>query len=78
MALCAAIQSGYVALQSGTDPAACPGPVLLSSTEYATFQTLSAGFDPYAFGYAFAGGLLMFGIGFGIGMVISQIRKLRI
>lgn len=82
MAVCAQLYTSlgrtYLTLGSG-DPSSC-GLVVLSSTEYQSFLTnLTAfGFDQDLFAQAFMAGLLMFSISFGVGVVIANIRKLRV
>lgn len=39
---------------------------------------IQGGFSPNLFGVGFTGTLTLFAIGFGIGVVVSQLRKLRI
>ncbi|HZX32362.1 MAG TPA: hypothetical protein VFF03_13505 [Rhodocyclaceae bacterium] len=84
MALCTVVvstQSGqFLAPASGVDPSACPGPVVLSASEYTNWQALltAFGFDASLFGLAFGGGLVVFVTGLGIGLAVSQVRKLRI
>lgn len=53
--------------------------VLLSGTEYTGFTGLLSGFgwDVSAFEVAVGGALGMFAVGFGIGLIIQNLRRLR-
>lgn len=82
MAICAAYYTSggrtYI-LEGSGDPSTCAGPVLLSSAEYTNWlaQMAAFGWDAAAFNLAFLGALTLFAIGLGIGLVMSQVRKLR-
>lgn len=82
MAICTAYAASgglnYIVESTG-DASICPGPVLLSSAEYTNWlaQMTAFGWDAAAFNLAFLGALTLFAIGLGIGLVMSQVRKLR-
>lgn len=82
MAICTAIHNAsgvdYVVRSAG-DPSTCPGSVLLSSAEYTNWlaQMSAFGWDVAAFELAAGGALLMFSTGFGIGLIVQLIRRLR-
>lgn len=79
MALCTSVAAGAIVLNSGVDPTACPGPVVLSASEYSSFIAASTafGFDPQIMGIGFGGGVSLFVIGLGVGWAISLTRKLK-
>lgn len=83
MAICTslALVSGVQVLSpTAVDPSVCSGPVVLSSTEYVnwTAQIAAFGWDSGLFEKTWQGGLLIFATGFGVGLLISLVRKFRI
>lgn len=62
-----------------TQPSSCLGGVLLSSTEYTEYLTSlqNFGWDLAAFEVGVGGALLAWATGIGVGLIISQIRKMR-
>lgn len=64
---------------SATAPGSCTGVVVISAGEYNSYEALSLamGWDTPAFELAFGGGLLMFAIGLGIGLIVSAVRRAR-
>lgn len=65
---------------SSESPDSCPGLVVLSAQEYKDmkFSVAAFGFDETLFSMAFAGALVLFAVGLGVGLVISTLRKARI
>jgi len=80
MAICSLIDSsGFVKL-SGGDPTSCVGPVLLSSLEYQGYlgSLSNFGWDEASFDLAFGGALLLFVIGYGVGLIVNIVRRTRL
>ncbi len=79
MALCYLVQAGGTLVSSSVDPSQCSGFVALSAAEYTAFlsNSLNFGWDSDAFNAAVSGGFTLFAVGFGVGLIINQVRKMR-